>query len=62
MTEPLLRVKDLVKYFSIRGGVLSRELDRIHAVDRVSFDIAAGETLGLVGDRAAVPPGGASCA
>ncbi len=50
MTEPLLRVKDLVKYFSVRGGVLSRELDRIHAVDRVSFDIAAGETLGLVGE------------
>ena len=50
MTEPLLRVKDLVKYFSIRGGVLSRELDRIHAVDQVSFDIAAGETLGLVGE------------
>jgi oligopeptide transport system ATP-binding protein len=50
MTEPLLRVKDLVKYFSIRGGVLSREVDRIHAVDHVSFDIAAGETLGLVGE------------
>jgi len=50
MTEPLLRVKDLVKYFSVRGGVLSRELDRIHAVDQVSFDIAAGETLGLVGE------------
>jgi oligopeptide transport system ATP-binding protein len=50
MTEPLLRVKDLVKYFSIKGGVLSRELDRIHAVDHVSFDIAAGETLGLVGE------------
>jgi oligopeptide transport system ATP-binding protein len=50
MTEPLLRVKDLVKYFSIRGGVLSRELDRVHAVDHVNFDIAAGETLGLVGE------------
>jgi oligopeptide transport system ATP-binding protein len=50
MTEPLLRVKDLVKYFSVRGGLLSREIDRVHAVDRVSFDIAPGETLGLVGE------------
>ena len=50
MTEPLLRVKDLVKHFSVRGGLFSRELDRVHAVDHVSFDIAAGETLGLVGE------------
>jgi len=50
MTEPLLRVKELVKYFPVRGGLFRRELDRIHAVDRVSFEIGAGETLGLVGE------------
>ena len=49
-SDPLLRVKDLVKYYSVRGGILSREIDRVHAVDRVSFDIARGETLGLVGE------------
>ena len=50
MTEPLLRVKDLVKHFPIKGGLLSRTLDKVHAVDGVSFDLAAGETLGVVGE------------
>src|SRR6516225_10396221 len=50
MSEPLLAVKDLVKHFAIRGGAFSRHRDRVHAVDHVSFDIAAGETLGLVGE------------
>jgi oligopeptide transport system ATP-binding protein len=50
MTEPLLRVKNLVKYFPITGGVLSRVVDQVHAVDGVSLEIGVGETLGLVGE------------
>ena len=50
MTEPLLKVKDLVKQFPIKGGLFGRTLDKVHAVDGVSFDLAAGETLGLVGE------------
>ena len=50
MNEPLLRVTDLVKNFAVKGGVLRRAIDEVHAVDHVSFELAAGETLGLVGE------------
>jgi oligopeptide transport system ATP-binding protein len=50
MSEPLLKVKDLVKQFPIKGGLLGRTVDRVHAVDGVSFDLQPGETLGVVGE------------
>jgi oligopeptide/dipeptide ABC transporter ATP-binding protein len=48
--EALVEVKDLTKYFPITKGILSRVVGRVHAVDRVSFDILPGETFGLVGE------------
>jgi oligopeptide transport system ATP-binding protein len=50
MSAPLLHVKDLKKRFAVKGGFLSRDLEWVHAVDGVTFDLAAGDTLGLVGE------------
>jgi oligopeptide transport system ATP-binding protein len=47
---PLLQVKNLVKHFPIRSGMLQRVRDHVHAVDGVSFELEAGETLGVVGE------------
>ena len=46
----LIEVKDLVKYYPVRGGLLQRTRAHVHAVDHVSFEIQRGETLGLVGE------------
>jgi len=48
--ENLMEVKNLKKYFSLRGGFLSRARGEIRAVDGVSFSIRLKETLGLVGE------------
>jgi oligopeptide transport system ATP-binding protein len=49
--EVLLRADHLKKYFPIKSGILiQREVARVHAVDDVSLELRAGETLGLVGE------------
>ncbi|GLH81923.1 ABC transporter ATP-binding protein [Bradyrhizobium sp. SSBR45G] len=50
MSAPLLQVNDLKKHFPIRSGLFGRSKSRVHAVDGVSFEIAKGETLSLVGE------------
>ena len=47
---PLLSVRNLVKHFPVKKGLLQRTVGQVHAVDGISFDIAEGETLGLVGE------------
>ncbi len=50
-SEPILSVRNLVKHFPVkRGVVFSRTMGQVQAVDDVSFDIARGETLALVGE------------
>ncbi|MFU9137782.1 glutathione ABC transporter ATP-binding protein GsiA [Erwinia tasmaniensis] len=48
--DPVLQVRDLVTRFDIRSGLFNRVTRRVHAVEKVSFDLHAGETLALVGE------------
>ncbi len=51
MAEPLLEVKDLAKHYPLTQGILfKRQVGAVKAVDGVSFDLHAGETLGIVGE------------
>ena len=50
MTEPLLSVRDLTKYYSQTEGLLNREVGQVKAVDGISLDISPGETVGIVGE------------
>jgi len=46
----MVQVRDLVKYFPVRGGLLQRTIAEVKAVDQVSLEVMTGETLGLVGE------------
>lgn len=47
---PILRVRNLVKHFPITSGPMRKQVGAVHAVDGVSLDLSAGETLGIVGE------------
>lgn len=50
MSEQILEIKNIKKYFPIKKGLLLREVGQVKAVDDVSFSVKRGETLGLVGE------------
>ena len=48
--EPALAVRDLIVRFDVKGGFFHRTRQRVHAVEKISFDLMPGETLALVGE------------
>jgi len=50
VSDALLAVEDLVKHYPVKRGLFRREVERVRAVDGVSFGLHRGETLGLVGE------------
>ncbi len=50
MSEALLQVQNLKKYFPIKGGLVRRTVGHVRAVDNVSFSLSRGKVLGIVGE------------
>jgi len=50
MREKILEVRNIKKYFHVKGSLLQRSPGEVKAVDDVSFDVYKGETIGLVGE------------
>ena len=48
--QPILKVRDLTTRFDVKSGIFGRVKQRVHAVEKVSFDLFAGETLAIVGE------------
>ena len=50
MTNPILEVSHLKKYFDIKGGIFGKSVGEVKAVDDLSFSVNEGEILGIVGE------------
>ncbi len=50
MSDFILEVNNLKMHFPVRGGILRRQIGKVHAVDGISFSVRTGSTLGLVGE------------